>query len=626
MIDFIEAEYVETLYHISKIVSDDSLCEETIDGVPIRKLFVDNLAERTTFRDLRNCFSVYGNIESCYLRRNQGKKNYAFVTFTKVEDAMAAMQDGSKKQIRVHNRDLRVMAADSWHQPDSIDQKLYNLGKLSNKNSEKKSNEQYHQCLQNDTENVSIHILNDDCLSHIFSFLPIIDRVRIERVCKRWRDLSLYSWKEVKTLNLSPSTWGFLETHTIRTATLRKILLKCGKFLTKINLSDTSNFLRQSTLTIVGKLCPKLTSIDVTALTVCASGIGTLASNCKNITRFSLGPSTYGCDNELKNLFRVNKNLTYLSISKNNIAGKSLSFLSAQTIQTIKLEKCDNIQDNHFSTALKRLENLKHLAICNCTCISTLTLQTIGRHCKGLEELEIEGNFVYAETEEVLHLTQLVNLKVLKFIYSSIMTDEFLIKLAQQCQQLISIDITGCNGVTDNGLKAIATLSKLEKLIINYLNNITDNGLESICGLKEFECRKCVNITDNSIVPFIGASPCLQLLDISGCLNITNLTLNAAKVACNTRADNIMLKMIIGGTSVFPTNEEDEAQPSPLLQIVNVDLCDDDTNSLRSSEEDILDADIYFYDNHSWFDDDSDFDYSSEIDDFDVIDENLYEV
>lgn len=93
------------------------------------------------------------------------------------------MLDGSRKQIRVHNRDLRVMAADSWHQPDSIDQKLYNIGKESNKTTfEKKTiNEQFQRCMQNDTEDVSIHILNDDCLRHIFLFLPIIDRVRIER-------------------------------------------------------------------------------------------------------------------------------------------------------------------------------------------------------------------------------------------------------------------------------------------------------------------------------------------------------------------------------------------------------------------------------------------------------------
>lgn len=74
------------------------------------------------------------------------------------------------------------MPADSWHQPDSIEHKLYNMEKESNKTCEKKVNEQCTQeYLQNDINNVSIHILNDDCLRHIFLFLPIVDRVRIER-------------------------------------------------------------------------------------------------------------------------------------------------------------------------------------------------------------------------------------------------------------------------------------------------------------------------------------------------------------------------------------------------------------------------------------------------------------
>lgn len=74
------------------------------------------------------------------------------------------------------------MAADSWHQPDSTEQRLYTMGKESNKLSEKKLTVEQcgHKYLQNDTENVSIHMLNDDCLRHIFLFLPIIDRVRIE--------------------------------------------------------------------------------------------------------------------------------------------------------------------------------------------------------------------------------------------------------------------------------------------------------------------------------------------------------------------------------------------------------------------------------------------------------------
>lgn len=163
--------------------------------------------------------------------------------------------------------------------------------------------------------------------------------------------------------------------------------------------------------------------------------------------------------------------------------------------------------------------------------------------------------------------------------------------------------------MTDIGLAAIATLPKLEKLIINYIKKVTDDGLENMCGLKELECRRCPLISDQGMSEFIKSSPHLQLLDISGCRNITNITLNAAKDACNTRSNNLMLKMIIGGTEIYPSKEQDKEQMSPLLQIVNVDLCEDDFNMF---DEDIMDDyDLYAeYDDESWVDEESDYDYS----------------
>ncbi|KAL6265374.1 hypothetical protein P5V15_002173 [Pogonomyrmex californicus] len=492
MDDTLELDYAEMLHHISIVASDDSLCSEKIDGVPIRKLFVGNLAERTTFKDLRNYFSTYGNVESCYLRRNQGRSNYAFVTFTNVTDAVTAVEDGIKKQIRLHNRDLRVMAADSWHQPDSIENKFYNVGKESNKASEKKNaSEQYaHKYLQNDTETVSIHMLNDDCLRHIFLFLPIVDRVRIEIVCKRWRDLSQDSWHMIKTLDLSPSTWGFSYTCMIHTALLRKILLKCGRFLTRINLSYP-HYLSQSTLTIVGKLCPNLTSIDVTALTVCASGIRTLTANCKNITKLNLGPSTFCCDHELKYLFKINKNLEYLAISRNSIVGKCLLYLPKQTMHTIILDRCDYLQDGHLSMALTRLEDLKHLTISDCVGVAKHTLEVVGYYCKNLRVLELVGGFPSAQAADMFHLIHLINLQTLRVTRNPKVSNNFLADLVQHCQQLTNVDITDCCNVSDVGLAAIATLTRLEKLIISYVPQISDDGLTTVCGLKELECRRC---------------------------------------------------------------------------------------------------------------------------------------
>lgn len=64
------------------------------------------------------------------------------------------------------------MAADSWNQPDSIEQRF----------SEKKPDIEYTQEYTQDYfRNAPIHMLNDDCLIHIFQFLLIADRVRIER-------------------------------------------------------------------------------------------------------------------------------------------------------------------------------------------------------------------------------------------------------------------------------------------------------------------------------------------------------------------------------------------------------------------------------------------------------------
>ena len=62
--------------------------------MPIRKLFISNLAERTTYKDLIKLFSEYGDVENCYLQRNQGNQgkscNYAFLTFNSVEAAIRA--------------------------------------------------------------------------------------------------------------------------------------------------------------------------------------------------------------------------------------------------------------------------------------------------------------------------------------------------------------------------------------------------------------------------------------------------------------------------------------------------------------------------------------------------------
>lgn len=164
--------------------------------------------------------------------------------------------------------------------------------------------------------------------------------------------------------------------------------------------------------------------------------------------------------------------------------------------------------------------------------------------------------------------------------------------------------------MSDTGLAAIATLVKLEKLIVSYMHQITDEGLKNMCGLKELECRRCP-FSDRGMTTLIKSSPQLQLLDLSGCRNIKDTTLEVAKDACSNRTNNIMLKMIVGGTAILTKKEIGQKEIGqerlpPLLHIVNVDLSD--ISSVSNTCLQISD------DLDSWYDGDSDYtDYSDYI-------------
>lgn len=69
--------------------------------------------------------------------------------------------------------------------------------------------------------------LPDDILISIFSFLQVADRIRVERVCKRWRHAALLSWQSVKNLHFENVFRGVFAkggTHTLTHSILKSIL------------------------------------------------------------------------------------------------------------------------------------------------------------------------------------------------------------------------------------------------------------------------------------------------------------------------------------------------------------------------------------------------------------------
>ena len=83
----------------------------------------------------------------------------------------------------------------------------------------------------------------DLALFKIFQFVPIVYRIKIERVSKRWRDISKATYFKLTKLNyttlwgLRKRTWHDVpQLSRVDPMTLQRVLLRCGENIDEVDL------------------------------------------------------------------------------------------------------------------------------------------------------------------------------------------------------------------------------------------------------------------------------------------------------------------------------------------------------------------------------------------------------
>ena len=226
----------------------------------------------------------------------------------------------------------------------------------------------------------------------IFQFLPVVDRARIERVNKMWQNLAKLSWYNLKVLKLDPKflrlkSFGkkhqYIKIYDFR---LRQILQRCANYLTKIDVSSSSDCL----LSVVADCCPNIQSIKCHSPSI--TGIKKLTENCKSICELILHDSI---DNEdaLGDLFSVNKNLRILEIVDAYIDGNFLLKLPLEKMLAIKLTGSKTI---NLSNAIKKTKNL---SVFKEDISGAIILTDLATYCSNLTVLNL--NF-YSENNDYI--------------------------------------------------------------------------------------------------------------------------------------------------------------------------------------------------------------------------------
>lgn len=204
-----------------------------------------------------------------------------------------------------------------------------------------------------------INELPDTILVQIFTFLTAQQRIRIERVCKRWSFISKCSWMKFRVINFGSFTqpdypfatniWPSLcwRRPVLNNHTLKTILIRCGKYLQCIDLKDYRDTLDYRILSVIGQFCPNLEIINLTGILVTNSSLRSLALRCRKLKSviFQRCFQDSIIDRGLSYLLSNCPNLTSLNLSENErITGNCFYDLPIK-LKYLVLSTCYELRD-----------------------------------------------------------------------------------------------------------------------------------------------------------------------------------------------------------------------------------------------------------------------------------------
>ena len=213
--------------------------------------------------------------------------------------------------------------------------------------------------------NDGISMLNEDCLIRIFEFLPIADRVRVERgnenlltyykiiykqftksfnfvaVCKRWKEKAQASWRHFRILNFSRESWGSFK-GVLDNEIFRTVLHRCHNSITHIIARDYAMVEHVKNIHLIPELCPNLKYATLHAFILSELFLRQLPL-CTKIEEISLNSATQICtDDAFGSLVSSLQNLRSITIvsedrrdTDKNLTGQFLKMANAESIQEV---------------------------------------------------------------------------------------------------------------------------------------------------------------------------------------------------------------------------------------------------------------------------------------------------
>ncbi|XP_063992371.1 uncharacterized protein LOC135170460 [Diachasmimorpha longicaudata] len=405
-----------------------------------------------------------------------------------------------------------------------------------------------------------INTLNDDCLGRVFMYLDVWDRLKVQQVCKRWRENPRLVWGDLRVLDSEKS--GQLAGSLLDNAGVGRILRQGGFFLRELKLLQLCTSL---ILPVVAKNCENLTTLEI------------------ELPYHDMNSTQWFPKMEMLMYFRMQANALHFT-------DNFFQTLPYESLTELHLTVCST--DGHTPAYLPRAAAS---AIEKLTKLTDLTLSRFALTPHLLASINQNSNLTFLALPNCSvrrgfsPLSGLINLEYLNLSKIQEVTDQFVIQISDTCKKLKTLNLSDCYNLTDNGIRDLHNL-QLEDLRLSGVYTITDRPLAQLHTLRKLECHGCNNIGDNGILTLMRSAPNLEFLNLWKTA-VGSKVLTEAAAIIRQRNNDVPFR-IFASPNVRPTINHEDWFPfliiSHLSQLIDSGSSDDssDTEDADDSEDD----------------------------------------
>ncbi|XP_063876436.1 F-box/LRR-repeat protein 2-like [Scylla paramamosain] len=479
----------------SKIGSDKTPENIPDDLVDPCKVFVSNLRPQVTEQVLREALSHYAAVEKVTIikdKQTRKSKGYGFVKVKTQEDVAKLLQlrDGDRF---VHGREIVIRLAkkkislpgDDSYVRRPLPEREFDLS-------------------QPDPNQPSVHMLVDDVMFKIFSYLPIKNLVRCEGVCRRWQMLVHRFFSKMTTLEINEGSLEIAPPFT--KAMISKLLILSGPNLRSLKVQRADFATKQNILKIISQLCPVLEHLDVTkARGINFTHISKLSAGCKNIKSF-IAKNCFDFDEKAMHQLLVSyPELEKLDVAGTSVYGKNFNFLP-NTIKELCIERIPDLchKKKRITEIADRCPNIEVLEMKECM-VSKVDLEYFGKNCHSLAKLcvfmpSVEAIEALSCFKNLKDLTLVGDLVDLPELFRSVPKIEV---LSVEARDIISDEVD------------FSMLEHLKSLRLNQtmLTNASLLTLAKCKHLEEFYLFKCYSLPQEALFRILKG--CIKLKRIA---------------------------------------------------------------------------------------------------------------